>query len=202
MYIKMQMMVIELILDSLLVLIHMLTQTQNLILQLKMAPVYILGDVFTAYDGWSVGTAMNVVGEYTYEFTADLGIGSFIVCGVDHLSSEGTKLKNNKGSNFAINVAGNWTLRITREDKSQDPVWLPCSEANQGIELAQAYYQLIPNFEIIVATTIEKLYLNGDAVGGWNNYVQLTKVNDSLYQIETILTGSSGAVTVQQSRGD
>ena len=152
-----------------------------------MAPVYILGDVFTAYDGWSVGTPMNVVGEYTYEFTADLGIGSFIVCGVDHLSSEGTKLKNNKGSNFAINVAGNWTLRITREDKSQDPAWLPCSEANQGIELAQAYYQLIPNFEIIVATTIEKLYLNGDAVGGWNNYVQLTKVNDSLYQIETIL---------------
>ena len=167
-----------------------------------MAPVYILGDVFTTYDGWSVGTPMNVVGEYTYEFTADLGIGSFIVCGVDHLSSEGTKLKNNKGGNFAIDVAGNWTLRITREDKSQDPAWLPCSEANQGIELAQAYYQLIPNFEIIVATTIEKLYLNGDAVGGWDTYTEFTRVSDSLFEATIKLNGSSGVVTAQKSRGD
>lgn len=167
-----------------------------------MAPVYILGDVFTEYDGWSIGTPMNVVGEYTYEFTADLGIGSFIVCGVDHLSSEGTKLKNNKGGNFAIDVAGNWTLRITREDKSQDSAWLPCSEANQGVELAQAYYQLVPNFEIVVATSIEKLYLNGGFVGGWGNYIELTKVSDTLFEIEVPLNGQNGVITAQKSRGD
>ena len=165
-----------------------------------MAPLYILGDVFP--DGWNVATKVEAVDEYTYEITADFGVGSFIVCGVNHLSSEGTKLKNNKGANFAIDHAGSWTLKITRKDMSADANWLPCSEANQGIELAQAYYQLTPNFEIVVPVTIENLYLNGDAVGGWETYVAFTRLSDSLFEATIKLNGSSAVVTAQKSRGE
>lgn len=162
--------------------------------------MYIFGDVFE--NGWSVATKIPMVSEDTYELTADFNVGTFIVCEVNEISTTGSKLKNENNKNFEISVAGNYTLKITRLDMSTDTSWSLTTEVNE-VSLATAYYQLTPNFEIVEEEVkIDVLYLNGDFVGGWNTYTQLTKVSESLYEIEINLAASGGVITAQKSRGD
>ncbi len=156
--------------------------------------MYIFGDVFE--DGWNVATKLPMTAKDTYELTTDFNKGTFIICDVNDMKATNSKLKNEKGKNFEISVAGNYTLKITRNDMSADSSWTKTTEVND-VNLATAYYQLTPNFVII-----NELYLNGGNVGGWSSYVKLIKVNDTLFQSEVNLASSTDGfvVTAQESR--
>ena len=68
--------------------------------------MYLWGDVFEG--GWDYSTKVLLVDENTYSITANFGLGSFIVCELDEISSNGSKLIALNNKNFQILEEGNY----------------------------------------------------------------------------------------------
>lgn len=156
--------------------------------------MYLWGDVFEG--GWDYSTKVLLVDENTYSITANFGLGSFIVCELDEISSNGSKLKAPNNKNFQILEEGNYTFTITRNDMSEDNTWTKAYEANANIELAQAYFKFTRNFDAQINT----LYMCGFN-GDWNAYQPMTKVSDTLFE-STVNFGTNGGGFVAQQRRD
>ncbi len=156
--------------------------------------MYLWGDVFAG--GWDFSTKVKLVDENTYSITANFGLGSFIVCELNEISANGSKLKAPNNKNFEILEAGNYTFTITRNDMSKDNTWTKAYEANKNIELPQAYFKFTRNFD----AQINMLYMCGFN-GDWNAYQPMTKVSETLFE-STANFGTNGGGFVAQQRRD
>ena len=169
----------------------------------KKDPLYIFGAAVGSWENY-VELPAGEDEIYTMQINLSTSQEGFVICELSVLSDKtGFCLHDEKGNNFTVAYAGLYELSITWNDMSGDSSWKVAKEVNSNAK-GDAYYKLTPLFEIVeTEAKVEKIYLNGPNVGGWDSYLELSKVNDNLFEGTVNLAANADGfvITAQKSRG-